>query len=354
MMNGDTQSLLMEDHIADVNGVALHYRTVGHGETLFLVSPGWGVGSVYLQRAFSSLALRCRLVFTDTRGSGFSSRPNDPTQMGSVEMAHDLEALRLHLGLLKINLFGHSNAGAIALSYAAIYPDRVNKMVLVGSQLLGLSGSADTQRILNEKSTDPRFETAVQAVSAFFAGQANPASSDGNLQSFIQRVLPLYLHRPEQGLSEARKQLDGPTSSFAFNSQYAADRVRSIDQANSLNRIRARVLIMIGRHDFIFSLSLSERIHAGIAGSRLVIFEESGHFPWLEEEELFSQSWTASSLITEQMRMLGERGANRASSIGLLCPKACAMSSLTTRRRCGCDGLCRSPAAMRDSRPQAR
>lgn len=287
MMNADTQSLVMQDHIADVNGVALHYRTVGQGEVLFLVSPGWGVGSVYLQRAFSPLAARCKLVFIDTRGSGLSGRPTDATQMGSITMADDLEALRIQLDSPNINLFGHSNAGAIALSYASRYPDHVNKLILVGSQVLGVSASSDTQRILKERSADTRFETAVHAVSEFFSGQANPASSDENLQSFIQQVLPLYLHRPERWLSEARKQLDGTMSAYAFKAQYEADRANSTDQTNCLTRISAKVLITIGRHDFICPLPLSERIHAGIPNSLLVIFEESGHFPWLEEPELF-------------------------------------------------------------------
>lgn len=287
MMNTDAQSLVMQDHIADINGVALHYRTAGQGEILFLVSPGWGVGSVYLQRAFSHLAARCKLVFIDTRGSGLSGRPNDARQMGSITMADDLEGLRIHLGAPNINLFEHSNAGAIALSFASRYPDRVNKMVLVGSQVLGLSASSDTQIILNEKSADPQFEMAVHAVLEFFSASANPASSDETLQSFIRRVLPLYLHRPGQWLSEARKQLDGPMSSYAFNSQYAADRANPTDQTISLNRITARLLIMVGRNDFICPLSLSERLHAGLPDSRLVIFEESGHFPWLEESALF-------------------------------------------------------------------
>jgi hypothetical protein len=36
---------LMEDHTVSLNGVDLHYRTIGDGPVLFLVPPGWGVGS---------------------------------------------------------------------------------------------------------------------------------------------------------------------------------------------------------------------------------------------------------------------------------------------------------------------
>ena len=109
----------MEDTVT-LNGVDIHYRTIGDGPVLFLVSPGWGVASGYLQRAFSSLAKHLRLVFIDTRGSGLSGRPADPMSMGSVDMANDLEALRVHLGLSEISIVGHSNSGGIALARLAI------------------------------------------------------------------------------------------------------------------------------------------------------------------------------------------------------------------------------------------
>jgi pimeloyl-ACP methyl ester carboxylesterase len=278
---------LMEDHTVSLNGVDLHYRTIGDGPALFLVPPGWGVGSGYLQRAFSSLAKHFRLVFIDTRGSGLSGRPADPKHMGSIDMANDLEALRVHLGFSEISILGHSNSGAIALAYAARYPERVSKLVLIDSQVLGLSAAADTQRILQNRSADPRFEEATRVVTGFFTGQVNPAASDDSLEAFIAQALPLNLYSPEKSLPLAREQLSGPISSYAFASQFAADAAFPTDQTKSLGAIRAKVLIIVGRHDYICPVALSERLHEGIPESLLVIFEESGHVPWLEEPDAF-------------------------------------------------------------------
>jgi proline iminopeptidase len=282
-----TEERFMDDHIVTLNGVDIHYRAIGDGPVLFLVSPGWGVASGYLQRAFSSLAKHLSLVFIDTRGSGLSGRPAEPTRMRSVDMANDLEALRMHLGLSEISILGHSNSGAIALAYAARYTDRVSKLVLIDSQVLGLSADADTQRILQNRATDPRFKEATRIVSTFFAGQMNPATSDESLEAFIAQVLPLFLHSPEKSLPLAQEQLSGPISSYAFVSQYAADAAFPIDQTQSLGAIRAKVLIMVGRHDYICPVALSERLHEGIPESQLVIFEKSGHLPWLEEPNAF-------------------------------------------------------------------
>ena len=202
-------------------------------------------------------------------------------------MADDLEALRVHLGISEINLLGHSNSGAIALSYAARFPDHLSKLVLIGSQVLGFSAAAETQRILQSRSTEPRFEEATKAMFAFFGGQVNPGVSDEILGDFVAQILPLYLYRPEKSLALAREQLSGPISSYAFVSQFTADAASKTDLTQSLGDITAKTIVLVGRHDFICPVMLSERLHKEIHASRLVIFEESGHFPWLEEPKAF-------------------------------------------------------------------
>lgn len=126
-------------HFADLNGVKLHYRVKGNGSLLFVVSPGWGIGSLYLQRGLDFLTGRFRVVFVDTCGSGLSGRPSDAAMMGSNQMADDLDALRSHLGLSTIVLLGHSNGGAIALSFAQRYAEHVSKLILIDSQLFGFA-----------------------------------------------------------------------------------------------------------------------------------------------------------------------------------------------------------------------
>jgi proline iminopeptidase len=279
--------LSMEDHKVTLNGVDLFYRTVGEGPVLLMIPPGWGVASDYLQRSFLSLAENYRLVLMDTRGSGRSGRPADSSRMGSMDMAEDIEAMRVHLGLEKISLLGHSNSGAITLTYAERYPDRVVKLVLVSSQVLGLSGREATQKIIQSRETDPRFEDAVRAVVPFFQGQLNAGESDETLETFIGKILPLYLHSPDKTLARAAEIMMGPIASYAFRHQFAADKAAKVDQTEFLGDVMAQTPIVVGREDFICPVPISERLAQGIRGSRLVILEESGHFGWLEEPERF-------------------------------------------------------------------
>ncbi len=281
-----TEPLGPGDHTVNLNGVDLHYRVCGNGPLLFLISPGWGVGSGYLQRGFKFLQQRFRLVFVDTRGSGLSGRPADRTKMSSHDMADDLEALRNYLGLSTIQILGHSNSGAIALSYAQRYRDRIHKLVLIDSQMLGFSAGGDTQAFLQTRAEDPRYKAAVQAAIGYFSGNARPLASDAELSAFVAELLPLYLQSPEKNLGLAREQLlTEQISLYAFEAQNAADKAAASDQAAMLDQVRAPALVMSGRHDWICPVPVAERLHAGMCNSRLVMFEESGQLPWIEEPE---------------------------------------------------------------------
>jgi proline iminopeptidase len=110
------------NHIARVNGVAFAYFVSGSGPVLIEQSPGWGIGSQYLQHGLMPLEKDFTLVSYDTRASGSSSRPIDESRMTTSNMVDDLEALRRFWDLPKINVLGHSHGGAIAIGYAIRYP----------------------------------------------------------------------------------------------------------------------------------------------------------------------------------------------------------------------------------------
>lgn len=154
-------NLTQGHHLIPLNGVELSYTVDGSGPLLFAVSSGWGVGSGYLIKGLQPLSAHFTLVCIATRGSGRSSRPADETAMGSATMADDIDHLRRHLGLQTIDLFGHSNGAAIAISYAARYPDACRKLILADGQLIGFSANDATMEILAKRAGDPRFAAAL-------------------------------------------------------------------------------------------------------------------------------------------------------------------------------------------------
>jgi pimeloyl-ACP methyl ester carboxylesterase len=64
-------------------------------------------------------------------------------------------------------------------------------------------------------------------------------------------------------------------------------RARRIDYGPSLGKVRSPALICVGRHDPQAPPACSQELAAGIPDSRLVVFENSGHYPFIEERERF-------------------------------------------------------------------
>src|SRR6266511_2760164 len=105
---------------------------------------------------------------------------SDPAETYELEdYAADLEQLREHLGLERIDLFGHSAGGFMSMLYAATWPRRVGKLVLCGSCARFSDEFQDVfERFLAGREHDPRF---ADAVAARRAREENPPEDDEEL-----------------------------------------------------------------------------------------------------------------------------------------------------------------------------
>lgn len=270
------------DHAANVNGITVGYKVAGHGPILVVQSPGWGITSTYLQRTLVPLERNFTLIYVDSRGSGKSSRPTDPSKMSTLDMADDLEALRQFLGLPKIDVFGHSHGGEIAAAFAAKNPTHVNHLILVDSSLPknpDPDNDAKYTELNDRLIKDPRFTDAVKAV----RDPTVPDTSEG-IGSMLQRMTPLYWH--DTSKASALKDLP-PVDAWAGAALGKADGQLNFDLFPELGHLTAPTLILQGQEDYVVPAFFQESFAKSIPHSRLVIFEQSGHFPWIEEPDRF-------------------------------------------------------------------
>src|SRR5437899_779709 len=114
---------------ASADGTRLAYHTIGTGRPLVCLPGGPMRASEYLGD-LGGLPAHRGLVLLDLRGTGDSEVPVDRASYRCDRQVHDVEALRLELGLERLDLAGHSGGGALAVLYAARYPDRVDRLVL--------------------------------------------------------------------------------------------------------------------------------------------------------------------------------------------------------------------------------
>ncbi|GII52565.1 hydrolase [Planotetraspora thailandica] len=154
------------------DGTVLAYHEQGEGSPLVCLPGGPGRSSAYLGD-LGGLATRRRLVLLDPRGTGESAPPADPATYAADRMVADVEALRAHLGLERIDLLGHSAAGALALLYAARHPDRIGHLVLVtpSMQPVGLElGDAEWYARIELRAGEDWYDSRLPDLKAWDAG----------------------------------------------------------------------------------------------------------------------------------------------------------------------------------------
>lgn len=128
-----------ETRYARSDDVNIAYQVVGDGPRDLVYIPGWvsNVEVMWEDRAMAGflnrLASFTRLITFDKRGTGMSDRVA-PDQLPSLEVRmDDLRAVMDQVGSTKATLLGHSEGGNMSILFAATYPDRVDRLILVGS-----------------------------------------------------------------------------------------------------------------------------------------------------------------------------------------------------------------------------
>jgi pimeloyl-ACP methyl ester carboxylesterase len=94
------------------DGTELAYRIVGSGPPLVCVPGGPGQAAEYLGD-LGGLGSQRTLILLDNRGTGASQVPPDPVTYRVDQLVRDVEVLRDHLGLDRMDLLGHSASGGI-------------------------------------------------------------------------------------------------------------------------------------------------------------------------------------------------------------------------------------------------
>ena len=279
----------------DSGNYQLFFTLTGSGPLLVIQAPGWGIGNAYLQSGLAPLAKSHTLLFLLPRGTAPSSGADSPNEMRSVTMAFDLESLRVWLELPSLTLLGHSNGGTVALAYAEMYPERVDKLLLVDPQILGFDDSATWIRFFGERMEDARYAGAIGAMK----GGMNP-QTDEELQELLKKLIPYYFAQPDkyaekfyqQFEAAAKESQHGGVQVSPFKAQGDADRADKEGVTGLFGRVICKTLIFVGDKDAFCSVAAAKIAQEGIKGGghgvvELVVLEDCGHFPWVEKGDMF-------------------------------------------------------------------
>ncbi len=155
----------------------------------------------------------------------------------------------------------------------------MDKLLLLDHELQGFDDSATYAEFAIKRKDDPIYTAALGRLQKF------KADTDEEMQEVLSEILPFYFANPTEAVAKMLETIQNKPSTWALNHQRAADRDRPTYLVDELDKVEATTLIMVGREDPFCSVEAAKKAHAGIARSELVIFEDCGHFAWIENED---------------------------------------------------------------------
>nr|WSY57658.1 alpha/beta hydrolase [Streptomyces sp. NBC_00886] len=263
------------------DGTRLAYHASGDGPPLICVPGGPMRDSAYLG-TLGGLTAHRRLVRLDLRGTGASEVPRDPSSYRCDRLVADVEALREHLGLDRVDLLGHSAGANLAALYTARHPDRVARLALITPSVyaVGIRITAeDRLEVARLRRDEPWFGPAFAALEKITQGRATAAS--------WQAIAP-FSHARWDVAARAFEEADAKEKNAQAATAYAADGAFAPDDTRAaLARFTSPVLVLAGELD----VSGPPRAMAEYSGlfpnAESEVQPGAGHMPWLDDGERF-------------------------------------------------------------------
>ena len=277
----------------------LYCETEGHGPAIVLVAGGPGGSHASFHPWFSRLADRHTVVYFDNLGRGRSDRLKDPKQYTVERDADDIEALRLALHLDTITVLGHSYGGMPALAYALKYPKHLDHLIL--SDTLH-SADGFQQNIDNcNREVATRFPEVWATLTAMRA-QGVKTGSDAYEGLYGPPTDDLYWYNPDNAakMFHSGDKADGMNLDIYFAmigddpEWVVGGTMKGYDPRPRMKTLTVPTLVCVGRSDRVATPKIAREIKDALPTetSRLVVFERSGHRPWVEETDLYFQTVT--------------------------------------------------------------
>ncbi len=244
-------------------GIA-HYETVGRGRPVVLLHCWLGSWSYwlptmkYLSDAYKTYAL-------DFWGFGESANQGSFTVPEYVQMVYQFME---RMGLQSAPVMGHSMGGSVSLSLALTHPQRVDRVAIIGSPVVG-NGLAYPLKLAG----DQRIAKLLYKFPTLFAFGVRLASP------FYAQDWRAWYEMFEKDLSR--------TTMESFS-----DSIRDLhytDLRPQLHELRIPTMGIFGEKDNIVSPNQGQVLRDGVPNAIIHYFEDSAHFPMLDETQHFQQ-----------------------------------------------------------------
>jgi len=259
----------------DIDGIRVHYQEAGDPKApALLLIHGFASSTLVWSKVFLRLAeAGYRVIALDLLGYGYSAKPKNGeyTITGQAKL---LTRLLDALGIPRAIVIGSSYGGAVAATCALDYPDRVEKLILVGT-------------VNNNR---PLAFTLMRVFGSPVFGDVVSPLLIGSRRLLRRRMKRVY-DRHAWVMDERRVDARHLPLRAAGTHRAIINTVRRWD-AERISRdahlITQPTLLLWGENDREIPLADGERLHAEVPNSRLIVFSKCGHLPHEEYPEAFT------------------------------------------------------------------
>ncbi|MGB0834788.1 MAG: alpha/beta fold hydrolase [Psychrobium sp.] len=276
----------------------LYFESEGRGTPVVIINGGPGAGhSVFLGWFEFLTKQHYQVVYFDETGRGRATREvaNKPLspQMG----VNDLESLRQHLKAEKIIIIAHSYGGIQGMQYALQYPKHVEKLIMVNASYDAQSQQMNIDNV--KRVTQHQYPQRWQQVLKL--RQQGIKSSDERYYDLLSTGPDMYWYNTENRKKLRRVRTNDKRDRFNMQAyfdivgddpEWTVDgTLKGITIEQELKGFTIPTLLIAGRFDKITSPKMVYRLGQMMNNSttQQVMFEKSGHWPWVEENEKFEK-----------------------------------------------------------------
>ena len=248
----------------------LNYHDQGEGDVILLIhGSGPGVtGWANWRGVIPTLSQRARIIAPDMLGFGYTSCPAE-WKLDPATWVQSLVGLLDALDIQRVSIVGNSFGGAIALAFAKAYPQRVQRMVLMGAAGLSFPITDGLDKVWGYQPSLQAMRELME-VFAYDHGLINDdlvrmryeASIRGDVQTRFAQLFPAPRQQGVELLALAE---------------------------DDLRALPHQTLLIHGRDDKVIPLELSERMLRLIPHSQMHVFGECGHWVQIEKAQAFTR-----------------------------------------------------------------
>ena len=265
-------------HTTDVDVAYWVYGSPHPTTPIFAVNGGPGLSHIYMVQndVWQRISAHRQVIFYDQRGTGASPLTNPSAPQTMDAQVADLDAVRSHLHLEKIDLCGDSFGGLLVIAYAAAHPEHVHQLIISD----GLPSWDSIVHLFPQV-----FPDKLEAQAA--AAKASTASPEAQAQQGLRDHFSMIFYdraKLDHYMANATDLGYSPTTAEAVGNATA-----HVDYTAALAKFNFPTLVINGRYDMNVAPLTAYRMAKAIPNAKLVLFEKSGHLPSYEEPEKYVQ-----------------------------------------------------------------